>query len=674
MAREGGSEGSVSITGLTGGGAMSTEFNASRLPQYNSVKSATAENPASEENQSYEEEVEERALECVENFMEEYPHLVGLPLSEKPGRPLRKELVEEEYREEYVEPETEWGQGFSVERLDRAEPVTWGEALFRFLVNRQPYDDGVAGRFRDTETDETFTKEFQDCWTTDYGEEQAARNSGAERQLMGGAYPENEKSGRSGEVEEGEWSGETATIMLTRTGSSIPEGERLAPIDHADQVVRTWSQGGVYDTVRNICEYELDLDSEQWGYVRGDDVHGMGPFERENPGENACYPHSHDAIYIDLGATDVMDEFEYDWEIRAVLEDKFYKAIEKHVEACEIAEPEAHTKEDAIEVRLDLEHPAGYATEYLRLDENEMMEMPVEFQAFAAVEWATNRQRIARSQVFTEAAKADFCKQDSEVEHGERLKYDRGGHGDPEVVCAHCGSGVGIDSETIVEHRVADGFEWLSPWSRKECREAAVDGGVGVEEPGECDVVVRARIGEGTGSARIRQRVEEYVTTHGRSECPAVVMGELGIAPQYRSVVEEVLAGEDSSTEVETVTGPPEPPDAGYELEAVVMPDGGEEEVTSPGGGGVDMVELMLPETRLLLETRLQYVGERGRPKIIVENNGERLATHNPETAAAWLVDNGCRRPWHAEVAMTFTNHGKGVAREFEEPEVRPPR
>jgi len=652
---------------------MSTELNVSRLPRSNSVESATAEISGSEESPSYEEEVEQDATECVQKFREEYPYLAGLPISQTPGRKLRDEVVQEEYREEYVEAEKEYEQGFTVEQLDRVEPVTWAEALFRFLVNRQPYDDGVGGRFRDTTTGETYTVDFKDCWTTEYGEEQAARNSGAERQLMGGTYPENAESARAGEVEQGEWSGETATIMLTRTGSSTPDGERLPPVDHADQVARTWSQGGVYHTVRNICEYELGLESEEWGYVRGDDVHGMGPFERENPGENACYVHSHDAIYIDVGATDLRDEFDRDFEVRAALESKFYKAIEKHVEACEIAQPEAHTKEQAIEVRLDLEQPAGYATEYLRLDENEMMDMPVEFQAFAAVEWATNRQRIARSKVFTDAAKADFCKQDPDVEHAERLKYDRSGHGDPELVCAHCESSIGIGAETITAHRVGEGFDWLGPWARQTSGDS--EAAVPVAEAGEewdSEIVVGARVGESTGATAARARVEQYLEENGRGESVPVVMGELGIAPQHRSVVEEVLAGENSAATVEAVKGPPGPPEPEHKLETIVMPDGGEEEVSSPGGG-CNLTELVLPEERLLRETRLKYIGERGHPKIVMETQGERMMTQNPKTAASWLVRKGYRMPWQGEVAMSFTNHGNGMDSVFEDPERQPP-
>jgi len=639
---------------------MSTESTGgSRLPRSNSVKSATAENSEEEESRPYDERVAERAAERVKKFREEYPHLAKQPLSLEPGQQLREAVAEEEYRTEYVEGDREWESGHTTEHLDRLGPVTWDEALFTFLCERQPYDDGMGGKFRDTEADETFTVDFHDCWTSEYGEKQAAKNKGAERQLMGGMYPDNAESERAGELEEPEWSGDVATAVMALTGSSTPDGERLPPVDHAEAVTSTWTNSGgsgsVYDVVRNVLEKELGLESDEWGFVRGDDVHGMGP--HDEPGENACHVHEHPTVYFDVGATDLREQFDTDFEVKAVIETKLYKAVEKHVELCEIAEPEAHTKEESIEVRLDLDNPAGYATEYLRLDDDEpMMERPVEFQAFATVEWARNRQRIARSKLFTDAAKADFCKQDSDSYHAERLRYDRSGHGDPELVCAECGSGVGIDAETMAEYRLSEDAEQ------------------DVEDDLD-DVVVGASVGESTDAARVRSEVESHVEKWGEPESVTALMGELSIAPQHRPVVEEVLAGEDTSGEVEPVMGPPRPAEAQHQLEAIVMPDGGEEEVSGGGGGGVNMVALKLPKERLLRETRLAYVGEVANPKIPVGDGGRpEYWTYNPRTVAGWLVNNGYRKPWHAELALEeMFSRCDGLPEEFDEPLARPP-
>jgi hypothetical protein len=568
------------------------------------------------------------------------------------------ELVDEVYTREYVEGDREWEQGFTTRRLERAEPATWADALYEFLVTRSAYDDGLGGQFRDLENDETFRVEFDDCWTSSYGEEQAAKNKGGVRQLLGGTYPAKEESARSGEEEDGIWESH-ATILLTRTGSAVPDGNPLPPVDHAADVTRSWSEG-VYDTVRNICEYHLDLDSDEWFYVRGDDVHGIdqskeGPqraAHHSSSGKNACYAHAHDGIYINLAATGLRDEFDTDHEVKEVLQSQFYAAIEKHVEHCESAKLEAHAKDESVEVMIDeLESPGGYATGYLRLDEDErMMDRPVEFQAFAAVEWATNRQRIARSQLLTEAAKADFCKQDKESKHGERLRYDHTGHGESELVCGDCGSGVGIDADTMTEHRLAEASSQPA---------VVADGG---------QVEVGASIGESTHRTRVRRAVAAYIKNHGQPESIPQMLGELGVAPDME-VVEEVLAGVDE-VEVEPVMGQSHPPPE-YELEELVRPDGSTE---SPGGGGgAPMMALKLPEQRLLEETRLRYVSEPGCPKIIVEDGDDRLATYNPETAAHWLVSQGYTRPWHAEMALEFTRHGDGLSSVFDEPMTEPP-
>lgn len=638
------------------------------LPRSNSVESSAAGISGSEDSRSYEERVEEEVRECVAKFRDDYPYLAELPLSETPGRELRDELVEEEFVEEYVPGESETDQGYTVRRLERAESVTWATALYRFLTARQAYDDGLGGQFTDTVTGEEFTVDFNDCWTTAYGEKQAARNSGAQRQLMGGEYPDSEESSRAGEVTDGEWTGDTATIMLTRTGSSVPDGERVPPVDHADAVTRTWSQGGVYDTVRNICEFELELDSDQWGYVRGDDVHGMGPFEHEEPGVNACYPHAHDAIYVDLGSTDLREQFDTDVEIKSVLQSKFHKAIQKHVEACEYAKPEAHEPSDSVRVRLDLENPAGYATEYLRLDESEMLDMPVEFQAFAAVEWATNRQRIARSQLFNEAAKADFCIQDSESSHGERLKYDHSGHGDPEVVCAECGSAVGIGASTLTEYRMEN-----DPADLEDLEDVDGDGLVGYS------------VGESFGERDVREAVEEYIELQGEPESVSLMMGQLGIEPSRRELVESIVEGDgpDPDTPSAVTWGPEPSVEPQYRLDALVLPDGGTEEV-SGGGGGASRTALMLPEERLLRETRLKHYAENIRgegpqkpgyaPRIDIEDGDWSMSLYDAEEVAAILVERGYRRPWHAELALSFVALGdRELPSVFEEPEVGPP-
>ena len=84
-------------------------------------------------------------------------------------------------------------------------------------------------------------------------------------------------------------------------------------------------------------------------------------------------------------------------------------------------------------------------------DQDEMLEREAEYQAFAAAEWAANRQRIVRSKGYNAAAQADMCLQDPERDHGGRLGYDR--HSD--VQCAHCNSSIGTDADTMTEFRTS---------------------------------------------------------------------------------------------------------------------------------------------------------------------------------------------------------------------------
>jgi hypothetical protein len=626
---------------------VSTESTSSRLPRSNSVNRSDGETQGADEKRSYQDEVIEQAAECVAEFYEEYPELAAQPLSRTPGQTLRKEVVDEQYIEERVEPVSEFEQGHVVQRLDRAEAVTWAEALFTFLVERQPYDDGLGGVFRDQITEEQFTVQFGDCWTPSYGEEKAAEHSGAERQLMGGRYPDEEESMRTGEQEDGLWSNEIATVVLTRTGSSRPGEERVPPVDFLEEVARTWSQGGVRETVRNICEYHLGLEPDQWGFIRGDDVHGISRPGLQHDDEmqrnvNACYPHCHDVIYFDLGAADVGGEDESEVVTKDRIQQEFGRAIEKHLAECELAGREAHRLDKAVRVRLDLEHPAGYATEYLRLDDEPMMEAPVELQAFAAVEWANSRKRFSRSTLMNEAAKADFCKQNKGAAHGHRVVRDRSGHGDDsEVVCAACRSGIGVEAETLAAARRPER-------GAESGQQAVTDGGtVAVEDD---RVQIGVAFGERPPAARARAAVLDWVEQHGPPSSAAAVMGELGISPRHREVVEEALAGI-TEPKPEPVYGKGKGPPADYELEAIRKPDGTEEPAAA-GGGGVETVALELPEERLLRETRLQYAD--GGVKIVCEDDSDRFATYDPETAAGWLVNKGYRRPWHAELALEF--------------------
>jgi len=696
------------------------ELEHSRLPPSNSVETCTDQSGGSDETEAYEDRIERRVDGCVENLIEEYPYLAHMPLAESDGLKLRSLYVEEEYVEEHVEeadyvrpedrspgaPEEQWNNGFTIERLARRESVTVAEGLRRFLEGRQKYDDGVTGVFETVDGDE-FTKQFTDSWTAEYGDEQSAKNAAAQRQLCGGEYPENEDSERSGESVDGEWSDDIATVMLTRTGSSIPNGQRVPLLEHANAVTRTWSKYA-RDVCRNVCEYHLGLDPGQWYFVGGDEPHGMSSVDdsEDYSGENACYLHSHDAVYLDLGETDLRRKFDSDEEIIAVLTNLFFKVIEKHVEECRYAKPSAHTKDESVDVRLDLENPAAYASAYLNLDEETpMLERSVEFQVFAMQCHALGLQRVTRSKLANDAAKADFCLQHSDSTHGERLKYDRHGN----VVCAECGSGVGIDADTITEFRLKDSIPAVLDDDHSDDPD---------DDHGEVpvgDTVVAASISEPLRDIETMELVGEYVEEHGElspsevldkldaliidererlrefvelhgspGSVPAVV-GQLELDPDRFDEIRacfEVLSGNDPAdglarelvsvlsdrptaevvTEAErnavtaVLDGQPEPQteveygfgtvESEYELKEIALPDGSRE--TPSGGGGSDMVELKLPEKRLIERTDQLRKARDGFGTIRCPSTG--VTAFDPNEMAEYLItERGVRTPREAE-------------------------
>jgi hypothetical protein len=627
----------------------------SRLPESNFVNVATCEKSEFDDF-GVPPEVVERAKVRAEEFEEEYPDRAHLPLTANQEENLLGGYVVEEYREEHVEPESELETGFTVERLDRAEPVTWKDAVFATLVERHQYDENLVGEFEDTATGEEFGVEFTDAWTAEYASEQRAKNAGAQRQLMGGEYPEEHaESARAGEVEPGEWE-ETAVVLLTHTGSATPEGEHIPPVDHA-RSVDTW--GDVYHRVRNLLEHKWGVPPDRWGYVRSEDPHGI-----EESGPNAGFTHSHPVVFFDVECADVSARTDAKL-VEDITGDFHGDVVTKHVEECELAEPEAHTPERSVEVRLegDVDEPGAYASAYaLPSDGEPMIERSVEYIAWASVLRSMGRQRIARSSLFTDAAKADMCKQSEEHEHADRLEYDRSGH-TTELVCAECGSGVGVGDTITVER--AGGS-----------RPAATDGGTSTATSTSTksgreseSAVVGASVGESRERASARERAQNYAESH---EVPEGVtpglLGEMGVSPEHAGVVGEVLAGECSAGVAEPITGECREPDGSrYELKKVRARNGDEKEVS--GGGGARRVGLVLPEERLLRETRLQHVEEDRRPKIVVESGGERLATYNPATVARWLVSHGVRIPWIADRLLEFVGAESSV---FDSPVPRP--
>lgn len=610
------------------------------LPRSNFVDRSALEIQPSEQF-GVTEGIVETARERTEEFIEEYPDRARLPMTRDPDEKLLSSYVIEEYREEHVEPEKEFETGFTVRRRNRAVPVSWAEAFFLTLIDRHQYDGGVSGRFVDRQCDEEFNVPFVDAWTTEYGEKQQAMTAGAQRQLMGGEYPEHEQSARSGEFEPGTW-GKPLSVLWGQTGSSVPGDERVPPIDHA-RSVNTWT-GHCYDRVRNLVEHKWGVPKDRWCFMRAEDAHGV-----EDDAEiNAGYTHTHPVLWVDVEAADGLPDLP-DEKLESHVEKRVHDdVLTKHVEECELAGSEAHDV-DSVTATFGVEKPGAYAAGYaLPGDEKPLIEQSVEYIAWATTMRAMGRRRIARSQLMTKAAKADMCKQDPERSHGVRLEYDRSGHND-ELVCSECGSPVGI-GETMTAHRTGS------------AQAVATDGGEAVEKPET--VVVGARVGEPTERANVRERVEKYIQNNGDpGEVSAGVLGEMGIPPRHEEVVHEVLAGE-TSDGPESVEGPQrESGTSRYELQELTAWNGDSE--TPNGGGGARYVEMEMPVEEVIRGSRLRHVEAGCRPKIVVHVEGERIATYNRRTAARKLINAGLRIPWVADRSLSFEETESAV---FDEP------
>jgi hypothetical protein len=341
-------------------------------------------------------------------------------------------------------------------------------------------------------------------------------------------------------------------------------------------------------------EYHLGLDSEDWGYWLQAEPHGMGG----DGGLNACYTHIHVGVYFDGFGLDPPN-------VGSQLE----KVIDKHLEECDPAGWDAHNYEKiddytdpdengCISINPNVENLGSYLAAYNAGSfEEELEERPIEYIAWGALYWATARQRTTRSQTVNHAIEADACNQRAEQpeeiahqeeEHGESVQW-RHAHG-PDVVCSHCGSGWAIDQDRIEE---PEPVEFPEPTPSSDSGEQSLR-----ERWPSANWAVS--VGESLRNTEIRDKVTTYIEIHGADVPVPRLLAQLSISPTKRSLVSDILEGA-RETPVESFSNPV---DDGWELVAIVEDDGTEH---SPGGGGVDMVNLHLPVQLLLEETRLQH-------------------------------------------------------------------
>ncbi|UVE51792.1 hypothetical protein KU306_01460 [Haloferax larsenii] len=486
-------------------------------------------------------------------------------------------------------------KGFYVTELEKRHAATWADALSAFLTAHVGYK-GLTARFANDDGDE-FELPLTDAWGETYSKKQYARALGLQRQMGGGERP-------SGGEAVAAWDA-PATAMLTFTASSVPNGDRLPPVEHTDALHDAFSYDGVRDTLRNTMEYHLGLDADQWGYWLQAEPHGMGG---DGTGMNACYTHLHVGVYFDA--------FELDLE---AVGPEFERVIDKHVAECEYASFSAHDYRDTdylndsdgcISLNAGVENMGSYLAAYMGGYTEELLDKPVEYLAWGAIYWSAARRRTSRSKIVTEAIAADACEQRAESEqstqtdpHGEQVEWNDGRG--PDVVCECCGSGWAIDQTRLDE-----------PVSDNVLSEALADGGDTPDDStGELSLAERwptatsaARFGESTTKTRIRKRVEAELKYSDEDLTFEQVVGRniSEIPKKYWDFVKSILNGEDTSQLESFVRASLK---SEWRLEAIIDRDGEEH---LPGGGGVDMAPLKMPVQRVLQETRLQYDLKKG--------------------------------------------------------------
>jgi hypothetical protein len=607
--------------------------------QTNSLNSSTIE---------FEDEYEKKVHERVTEFIDAYPQLAKHPISETHQRNLRRIVTEAEYEDVYVETPKDSERNFCTSELLRREAATWADAVSAFLFSHTEYN-GLTARFAN-QYDETFEVPLMDAWGESYSKKEYARALALEREMGGGNRP-------TGGSSAAQWEN-PVTAMLTLTASSTPNGERICPIDHLDAIHDSFSEsGGVRQTLSNVMEYHLDLDSDQWAYWNQAEPHGMGAAESDgDPGANACYTHLHVGIYFDASALAPSVSLE---DVGRELE----RAIDQHIEKCEPAGFDAHDytaidsyvedSDGCISLNPEVENMGSYMAAYMGGYTEDLLEKPVEYLAWGALYWSGHRRRVSRADIVNEAIAADACEQrfesqqaDQDVPHGERVEWnDRRG---ADVVCSCCESSWRVRQDQL--DGPPDGHDL------DDCIPAGEGPAVShFDKPIEerwPSASAGASTGERPSRSRLREAIQSLLQDSPANDWSVPeVMGTLGIKPSKESFVSECLETQKQSPDSEGFERAPPVKDE-WELDAVIDRDGEEHE---PAKDGVDMVPLHLPVKAIQQQTRLSIPLQKAevyrcRVCDFSSHDADAMASH-------FFEDHGLEEPDAADRALHYQHY-----------------
>lgn len=577
---------------------MSRSGNPSRHTNQNkSVNSAPAENQGSERD-GFTSKVEE----AVGEFAATFPDRAAVPIAAGDGVRIRRDYAEIE-REEWVEdqpdqPEFEVREAASGTEVTDVSGVSWGDAVREFCESHAATEETTVNLeygYPGGETYDTFQIEAENRWMASYQERYYAQMEGWLRELTGGSRPSGGETAATFE--------EPRVALLTRSASSVPDGDRMSPVDHVQALRDSWEP--VYHTLRNTMR-SLGLTlGEDWQYVRVLEPHTSK--RGDGRGTNAAYAHEHPIIVFDGDVT----------------ADDLRPVVEKHVEECDPAGVDAHG-EEAIEIRDpdELNDVAAYVADYASIEPKSLWERSPQYIGWAAAMTAANARTVTRSETARAAAQADACRQraesaeaDQEAAHGENVRRSASG----DAVCAECGSGHDIEAETLTAARTdgpaaCDGGVATAPqyaYTDEALRaawpsaDAASAGGQRVGDPAW-------RYGEPEGRERVRRELEKADGSVGR------IAGFLGMSPgrvgrYLREIQADYEPGVGRSFDV-TVPR--------WYVDSVTVE--GEERPAS-SGSGIEMVEVTDVEERLMGELE---PGQRYRCECGMAAYGRTMASH----------------------------------------------
>jgi len=573
---------------LSTGGSRHTNGN-------KSVNAAKAElDPPPQNEQSTEVVPDAKISNCVKEFVEKYPERARTELATGDRQAIRREYAnvetvewEEDLRLSDEERERHMLDRPTGERDGEVSPFTWRDGLHTLLEKYETTKrTTIEAQKRDYDNLDRHFIDAKSRWMPSYQKKYKAQLDGWLRELTGGERP-------SG--------GETTAAfdnphiaLLTFSMSSIPNGDRVGPVDVFNKAKTTWSDH-TYHAVRNTLR-SLGFESDEWQYDRRAEPHTN---ERgDKAGRNACYGHEHVILVVD---GDVSES-----DLRPI--------VDKHVEKCEWAGERAHG-ESAIEVCTpdEREDIAAYVADYCSIAPVDLLERSVEYQAWAAAATAANYRTVTRSEAARVAAEVDRCKQQYESDesaqrhaHGERV-YRIGN----EVCCAECGHAHDVNQDqTMAEHRLAS--EGAHSGTESDVSEVVPDGGATIEvitksersdQYGclweDANSAAQVGVGEPVVSEEQRERADVYrriqIVKDTHPERSAVELAAKYDALEHIDVVRLAL---DESVEIDVpdfdntpsfgCDKKPEWQVPEWQVQSVWI---GEERENASGGNGMDYVE-----------------------------------------------------------------------------------